>query len=135
MEDILKLIEDHQLLEARSRLVQMNVVDVADFLENISREKSLIIFRILPKDFAADVFSYMSRKQQRYIVENITDNEIQLILDQLLMDDTIDFLEEMPANFVKKILASAEENTRELLNQLLKYPKDSAGTLMTIEYV
>ena len=77
----------------------------------------------------------MSRKQQRYIVENITDNEIQLILDQLLMDDTIDFLEEMPANFVKKILASAEENTRELLNQLLKYPKDSAGTLMTIEYV
>ena len=116
MDEILKLIENHQLLEARSRLVKMNVVDVADFLENIPREKSLIIFRILPKDFAADVFSYMSRKQQRYIVENITDNEIQLILDQLLMDDTIDFLEEMPANFVKKILASADENTRELLN-------------------
>lgn len=135
MTDILKMIEDNQFLSARSRLVEMNVVDVAEFLEKIPREKSLIIFRILPKDFAADVFSYMSRQQQRYIVENITDSEIQLILDQLLMDDTIDFLEEMPANFVKKILRNADESTRDLLNQLLKYPKDSAGTIMTIEYV
>ena len=135
MADILKMIEDNQFLSARSRLVEMNVVDVADFLERIPREKSLIIFRILPKDFAADVFSYMSRQQQRYIVENITDSEIQLILDQLLMDDTIDFLEEMPANFVKKILRNADETTRELLNQLLKYPRESAGTIMTIEYV
>lgn len=135
MKKVLEFIENNRYTEARSRLIQMNVVDVAIFLEEIAREKSLIIFRILPKDFAADVFSYTSREQQKYIVENITDKEIKLILDELLIDDTVDFLEEMPANFVKKVLRNTDESNRKLLNQFLSYPENSAGSIMTIEYV
>jgi magnesium transporter len=135
MEDILQLIKDNRYTDARSLLLQKNEVDVALFLEEIPREKSFVIFRILPKDFAADVFSYMSPEQQKYIVENITDREIQLILDELLIDDKVDFLEEMPANFVKKVLKNTDENTRKLLNQFLSYPQHSAGSIMTIEYV
>ena len=135
MEDILQLIKDNRYTDARSLLLQKNEVDVALFLEEIPRERSFVIFRILPKDFAADVFSYMSPEQQKYIVENITDREIQLILDELLIDDKVDFLEEMPANFVKKVLKNTDENTRKLLNQFLSYPQHSAGSIMTIEYV
>jgi magnesium transporter len=132
---ILKLIENNRYKEARSRLTQKNVVDVAYFLEEIPRKKSLVVFRILPKDFGAEVFSYMSREQQKYIAENITDKEIQLILNKLLIDDTVDFLEEMPANFVKKVLRNTDYNTRKLLNQFLSYPEYSSGSIMTIEYV
>ena len=92
MEDILQLIKDNRYTDARSLLLQKNEVDVALFLEEIPRERSFVIFRILPKDFAADVFSYMSPEQQKYIVENITDREIQLILDELLIDDKGIFL-------------------------------------------
>src|SRR5690554_2520667 len=116
MKEILQLINNNRYTDARFLLIQKNEVDVALFLEELSREKSFMIFRILPKDFAAEVFSYMSKEQKKYIVENITDKEIQLILDELLIDDTVDFLEEMPANFVKKVLRNADENTRKLLN-------------------
>jgi magnesium transporter len=135
MKEILELIMNNKLMDARNQLLNKNPVDIAHFLEEISLEKTLIIFRILPKDLAADVFSYMSSEQQKYIVGNVTDKEIRLILDELFLDDTIDFLEEMPANFVKKVLRSADENTRTLLNQFLAYPENSAGSVMTIEYV
>lgn len=135
MKEILELIMNNKFVEARNKLLDKNPVDIAHFLEEIPLEKTLIIFRILPKDIAADVFAYMSSEQQKYIVGNITDKEIRLILDELFLDDTIDFLEEMPANFVKKVLRSADENTRKLLNQFLNYPENSAGSVMTIEYV
>ena len=135
MQQIMDLVERNSYADARALLQQMNAVDIALVLEELPLEQSLILFRILPKDSAASVFSYMSIEQQKYVVENITDREIRSILSDLRFDDTVDFLEEMPANFVKKVLRHADENTRRLLNQFLAYPENSAGSLMTIEFV
>ncbi|WP_352418180.1 magnesium transporter [Proteiniborus sp.] len=135
MEKVLDLIRENKLMQARNELKDMNVVDIAQLLDETSQEKMLIIFRILPKDISANVFSYLSSEQQRYIIESITDKEIKTIIDELFLDDTIDFLEELPANVVKKVLKNADENTRALINQFLKYPENSAGSIMTIEYV
>ncbi|SDZ10896.1 magnesium transporter [Proteiniborus ethanoligenes] len=135
MEKVLELIKENKLIQARNQLKDMNVVDIAQLLDETSQEKMLIIFRILPKDISADVFSYLSSEQQRYIIESITDKEIKTIIDELFFDDTIDFLEELPANVVKKVIKHTDENTRALINQFLKYPENSAGSIMTIEYV
>ena len=135
MQQIMDLVERNSYAHARALLMDMNAVDVALVLEELPLETSLILFRILPKDTAASVFSYMSHDQQKHVVENITDREIRSILAELHFDDTVDFLEEMPANFVKKVLKHADENTRRLLNQFLNYPENSAGSLMTIEFV
>lgn len=135
MEKVLDLIRENKLMQARNELKDMNVVDIAQLLDETSQEKMLIIFRILPKDISAAVFSYLSSEQQRYIIESITDKEIKTIIDELFLDDTIDFLEELPANVVKKVIKNADENTRALINQFLKYPENSAGSIMTIEYV
>lgn len=132
---ILSLIENGNYSEARKKLAEMNEVDIAQFLEETDKQKLLIIFRILPKEKAADVFSYMSNELQEYIVESITDKEIKNIIDELFLDDTIDFLEEMPSNIVKRVLKTTDDETRKLINQFLKYPEDSAGSIMTIEYV
>lgn len=135
MEKVLELIRENKLMQARSELIDMNVVDIAQLLDETDQEKMLIIFRILPKDISADVFSYLSSEQQIYIIESITDKEIKTIIDELFFDDTIDFLEELPANVVKRVLKNTDENTRALINQFLKYPENSAGSIMTIEYV
>ncbi|NEZ46916.1 magnesium transporter [Clostridium niameyense] len=135
MERILDLIEDSKYVEARNELIKLNNADIASLLEEIQQEKMLILFRILPKDRAVDVFSYMSNYAQKYIISSITHKEKVNILDELYFDDVIDILEEMPANIVKKILKNTDENKRKLINQFLNYEEDSAGSLMTIEYV
>ena len=94
-----------------------------------------MVFRLLPKDLAAEVFSYVSKEQQEFIIESITDREIKSIIDELFLDDTVDLIEEMPANVVKKVLKNTSEERRKLINQFLKYPENSAGSLMTIEVV
>lgn len=132
---ILSFIDSGNYSEARKNLIDMNVVDIAHFLEELDKQKLMIIFRILPKEIAAGVFSYISYDLQGYIIESITDKEIKNILDELFFDDTIDFLEEMPSNIVKRVLKNTDENTRKLINQFLNYPEDSAGSIMTIEYV
>jgi len=134
-EMILELIEQGKYAEVRNKITEMNEVDIAQLLEETDKHKLLVIFRILPKDVAAGVFSYISYELQRYIVESITDSEIKNILDELFLDDTIDFLEEMPSNIVKRVLKNADETTRKLINQFLNYPENSAGSIMTIEYV
>lgn len=135
MEKIIELINEGKYTETRNELIKQNVVDIAQFLSELEEDKSLIVFRLLPKELAAEVFSYMSNEQQRYIIESITDREIKGIIDELFMDDTVDLLEEMPANVVKKILKNIGEQERKIINQLLMYPDYSAGSLMTIEYV
>ena len=132
---ILDLIEQGKYAEVRKEIININVVDTAQLFEEMEQQNLILIFRILPKDIASAVFSHMSKELQRYIIETITDKEIQNIVDELFLDDTIDFLEEMPANVVKKVLKNTNENTRKLINQFLNYPEDSAGSLMTIEYV
>ncbi|WP_443659213.1 magnesium transporter [Clostridium algidicarnis] len=119
----------------REKFTEMNVVDIAQIFEEIPEEKKLIIFRILPKDIAAEVFSYMSQKEQQFIIESITDKEVQSLVEDLYLDDTVDFVEELPANVVKKVLRNTDEETRKRINFFLNYPENSAGSIMTIEYV
>jgi len=132
---IINLINEGKYADARNAIIKMNVVDIAQLLEELDHQKLLILFRILPKEIAAGVFSYMPHEQQMYIIESITDSEIKTIIDELFLDDTVDFLEEMPANMVKRVLKNTDERTRKLINQFLNYPEDSAGSLMTIEFV
>ncbi|EDS77451.1 magnesium transporter [Clostridium massiliodielmoense] len=133
--EILELIEKNEYVKAREYLSKMNVVDIAEFMEELDNERLLIVFRILPKEIASDVFSYISNELQQYIIESINDKEIKTIIDDLFFDDTIDLLEEMPSNVVSKILKNTDEERRKLINQFLNYPEDSAGSIMTIEYV
>lgn len=134
-ETILNLVEQGKYLDARKEIINQKVVDTALLFEEINQQKLLIVFRILPKDLAADVFTHMSSELQKYVIESITDEEAVSILDALFIDDAIDFLEEMPSNVVKRILRNTNEKTRAIINQFLNYPVDSAGSIMTIEYV
>lgn len=135
MEKIIKLVEEKKFIEVREELKNKNVVDIADLFDGMSKESVVKVFRVLPKDIAADVFSYMEYEQRMIIISSLTDKEISSIINDLFMDDTVDFLEELPANVVKKILKNTNEDTRKLINHLLKYPDRSAGSLMTTEYV
>ena len=134
MEKILKLISEKKIMEAKQRLEKKNVVDIASFLGDINKDSVVKIFRVLPKDMAADVFSYLNYEEKMHIINSITDSEISNIIDELYMDDTVDFLEELPANVVKKILKNTDEDKRNIINHFLNYPDSSAGSIMTIEY-
>jgi magnesium transporter len=132
---ILELINQKKMVEARDELLKLNVVDIALFFVELDRDNLVSCFRILPKDIAAEVFSYIDSDVQRLIVDAILDNEIRTIINNSFLDDTVDFLEEMPANVVRRVLSNTDENTRKLINEFLSYPEDSAGSIMTIEYV
>lgn len=132
---ILSLVEQGKYAEARKEIVNVNAVDVAQLFEEAEQTRLLIMFRMLPKDIASGVFTHMSSDLQNRIITSMTDKEAVSIIDELFLDDVIDLLEEMPANIVKKLLKNTDKETRELINQFLNYPEDSAGSLMTIEYV
>ena len=135
--ELLDMVENNfsnkQLI--KKKLADMNIVDIAEIFDDLEKEKALQIFRLLPKNKAADVFSYISPEKQKLIIEAITDKELGKIIDDLYLDDTVDLLEEMPANVVRKILKNTDRATRKIINQFLNYPEDSAGSVMTIEYV
>ncbi len=131
----MELLQEGKFAKVREELKDLNDVDIAQFIEEFDGDKVLVLFRLLPKEDAANVFSYLSYERQQYLIERITDKELQFIIDDLFLDDTVDLLEEMPASVVKKVLANTDERTRKLINHFLKYPDDSAGSLMTIEYV
>jgi len=135
IERIQELLEQKKYLAIREELIHMNEVDIAETLEEIDITNALILFRMLPKDVAVDVFSNFPGDKQKEIINCITDKEIRYIIDELYFDDMIDLLEEMPANIVKKIIKNSKEDERRLINEFLNYPPDSAGSLMTIEYV
>lgn len=133
--EFLRLIEEKKYFQIKRELSEMNEVDVAELLDPLDTHTTLIIFRMLPKDMAVDVFSNFSKDQQLNIINLITDVELQQILDELFFDDMIDLIEEMPANIVNKILVASKEEERNQINEFLKYPEDSGGSIMTIEYV
>ena len=135
MEEIIELLEQNRLAELKEILIKENPIDVADVFEEFPKEKDLIIFKLLPKDFSSEVFSYLSPEKQQEVIENITDEEIKFIVEDMYLDDTVDFIEEMPANIVDKILKNTSNDKRKLINQMLKYPENSAGSVMTVEYV
>ena len=116
-------------------LAELNDADIAVLLEELEEQDMLKVFRILPKDLAADVFSYMDVDNQQFIITSLSERDAAGIVDNLMADDAADLMEEMPANVVKKILANASPETRRDINHLLRYPEDSAGSIMTVEYV
>lgn len=135
MEEIVELLEQNKLAELKEILISENPIDIADVFEEFPKEKYLIIFKLLPKDFSSEVFSYLSPEKQQEVIENITDDEIKFIVEDMYLDDTVDFIEEMPANIVDKILKNTSSDKRKLINQMLKYPENSAGSVMTVEYI
>lgn len=130
-----ELLESRQYTKLRQTISEMNTVDIATAMGEMENEDSLKMFRILPKDMAADVFADLELDAQQYIIRSLSDREASNIIDNLMADDATDLLEEMPANVVKRILANASPETRADINHLLQYPEDSAGSIMTVEYV
>ena len=130
-----KLLAQREFKAVRSILDVMNEVDIASLLSTLSDKELALAFRLIPKDKAAEVFSNMDTSMQTYLVAMFTEKELKELLDDLYMDDTVDMLEELPANLVKRILATVSASDRSMINQLLNYPEDSAGSIMTTEYV
>ena len=131
----IKLLAQREFKAVRSILDVMNEVDIASLLSTLSDKELALAFRLIPKDKAAEVFSNMDTSMQTYLVAMFTEKELKELLDDLYMDDTVDMLEELPANLVKRILATVSASDRSMINQLLNYPEDSAGSIMTTEYV
>ncbi|MDR1410851.1 MAG: magnesium transporter [Spirochaetaceae bacterium] len=136
-EQLLLLMDNGQIDMAKLKalLPQMNTADIAEVFEGLSREKVIQLYRMLSKSMAADVFSYIDADEQQIIIEALTDSEIGEIVNSLFADDAVDFIEEMPANVVKRVLQNVNPEKRTVINQLLRYPEDSAGSIMTTEYV
>ncbi len=133
--ELLKLLSDHKYAQIREIMENENAVDIAEFMGEIPPEFLLKFFRVLPKDMAADVFAEMDPEEQEVLINGFTDRELKDVLDDMYLDDTVDMLEEMPANVVNRVLAKADSETRKQINELLKYPEDSAGAVMTTEYM
>jgi len=130
-----ELLENKQYTRIRQALAELNEADIAALLEEMGKEDMLKVFRILPKDLAAEVFSYMDVDNEQFVITSLSDKDAGIIVDNLMADDAADLMDEMPANVVKKILANASPDTRRDINHLLRYPEDSAGSIMTVEYV
>lgn len=119
----------------RQMLGNLNAADIALLFDEIDKKEIPLLYRLLPKEEAAETFTYMSRDMQETLINALTDRELRAVMDDIFLDDTVDIIEEMPANVVARILRNTDEETRKMINQVLHYPKDSAGSLMTIEYV
>ncbi len=131
-----RLLAKNKLKELRDELSDMAYPDIAEFIMDLDDDKLAVkIFRILPKDISADVFAYLETDSQAVIVQSITDSEIERLMDDLYVDDAVDFLEEVPANIVRRVLANTDKETRDIINRFLKYPENCAGSVMTIEMV
>ena len=129
------LIEERKILELSEYFQNLNPVDIAKDMIYLKDEEAVLAFRILPKDMAVEVFSYLDKEMKQNIIQLITDNEIKDIIDKLFLDDTVDFIEELPSHIVKKVLKNTSKEKRELINQFLKYDENSAGSIMTIEFL
>ena len=132
---LLLLFEERQYSQAGALVKDMNPADAALVLEELPQQKMPLLFRLLPKELAADVFAYMSPESQELLVQGFSDRELDEVMGQQFLDDTVDMIEEMPANVVKRVLRHVDPETRKMINQVLNYPKDSAGSIMTMEYV
>ena len=134
-EKVLELTENKKYSELQQYLEQLTTQDLALLFEDINDEDMIKVFRLLPKDEAADVFSYIDPDLQEKLIYSFTDKELKQVIDELYMDDTVDLIEEMPSNVVKRILKHVPKKERDVINELLKYPEDSAGTIMTTEFI
>ena len=134
-EQALELLSQKRIAPLRELLTARNAVDIAQMLSEVSETELTLLFRILPKEFAAETFIEMDNDQQEFLISAFSDKELKDVLDEIYVDDAVDLIEEMPATVVKRILRHTNPEMRKDINQLLKYPKDSAGSMMTTEYV
>jgi magnesium transporter len=134
-EKALELLKKRKFAELRLLLNDVSPMDVATMIEELDKEDMLLMFRLLSKDLAAETFVEMDSDNQEMLISVFNDKELRAIIDELYLDDVVDIVEEMPAIVVNRILQQADPETRNSINELLKYPKDSAGSIMTIEYV
>ncbi len=134
-EKIVSLYSEKKYLEIKAILTEMNPVDVALLFDEFESDRQILLFRLLPKEEAAETFVELDNDSQEAIIRAFSDMEIREVLDELYLDDTVDIIEEMPATIVKRILKNTDAQTRASINTLLKYPEDSAGSIMTPEFV
>ncbi len=135
IEDIRDLISEKKYSQVKARLQELNVADIADIFEELEEKEIPLLFRMLGKEEAAETFARMDNDARMTLINAMTDKEIRQVMDEIFLDDTVDIIEEMPANVVSRLLRNTDEDTRKQINELLKYPKDSAGSVMTVEYV
>ena len=134
-DELMELLDSRRMKELQTRLEDMNEFDVAEFLSEIGDNRMPMVFRLLSKQMAADVFANFDSPEQEQIINSITDSELSAIIEELYVDDAVDMMEELPANVVKRVMRTATPETRRLINQYLNYPENSAGSIMTAEFV
>ena len=134
-EELMQLVDDKKFRILKDELSEMNEFDVAEFIGQLEPEKMVVVFRMLPKELATDVFACLEPDEQERIIGDINDKELHTIIEDLMIDDAVDMLEELPANVVKRVLQQATPSTRAQINEFLKYPENSAGSIMTAEYI
>ena len=134
-EELSGLLDAQRMKELQNRLEEMNEFDVAEFLTEVDTQRMPMVFRLLSKGKAAEVFANLEAPEQELIINSITDSELGAIIEDLYVDDAVDMMEELPANVVKRVMRTATRETRNLINQYLKYPENSAGSIMTAEFV
>lgn len=134
-DQIITLCEEKKYAKIRNIFVDMEPFDIATLLNDMPKETSVLLFRLLPKELAAEVFVEMDTDIQEHFIKSFSDTELRDIMDEIYLDDAVDIVEEMPANVVKRILANTDADTRSMINKILQYPEDSAGSIMTVEYV
>ena len=135
-ERILEMLEERQYKELKEELENnMYPIDLADILENFDQKHLVMVFRLLAKEEAAETFTYMNSDMRELLINALTDSELEEVMEEMYLDDTVDVLEEMPANVVDRLLMATDEETRVQINQLLQYPEDSAGSVMNVDYI
>lgn len=134
-DQIIKFLEERNFKELKEELENLHPVDLVDAMEELDKKQRMLLFRLLSKEEAAEVFTDMNSDMREELLEALTDSELKEIMDEMYVDDTVDVLEEMPANVVDRLLMATDEETRKQINTLLQYPEDSAGSIMNIEYI
>ena len=135
IEELLELVEEKKYRQLKAALLELNEVDIALFIEELDPDRTVVVFRMLPKSLAADVFAELEIEEQEHIINRITDKELSEIVEDLYVDDAVDMLEELPATIVRRVMENTKPETRKLINQFLNYPENSAGSIMTAEYI
>ena len=135
VEEVKNLLENKKFNTLKEELKEMNSADIPSLLEELEKEQVVRLFRILSKEQAGEAFSYMEPDMKEKLIHDLTDAELRNVMDELFMDDTVDLIEEMPSNVVKRILRAVNKEDRQIINELLQYPEDSAGSIMTTEFV
>ena len=134
-DQIIKFLEERNFKELKEELENLHPVDLVDAMEELDKKQRMLVFRLLSKEEAAEVFTDMNSDMREELLEALTDSELKEIMDEMYVDDTVDVLAEMPANVVDRLLMATDEETRKQINTLLQYPEDSAGSIMNIEYI